>query len=332
MPVPTHWSIAHSASQSPTPEVTVVIPTRDRWERLGPTLTGALRQEQVELEVVVVDDGSQVPAPEAVAGLAEPRVSLIRAEAPRGVAAARNAGIAHARGDWIAFLDDDDLWSPRKLRTQVDAARAADAIFAYGSAIVVDTGLRPLASYPAPDTSTLARDVLRTNGVPAGASNVVARAAAVRDLGGFDESFAHLDDWDLWVRLSDAGPAAAAPDVLVAYVQHEGNRLLSDDHSVMREFRQLSLKHRELARRRGTRLDGADFSRWVAHAHRRAGRRASAARVYMYGAIAYRSPGNIIRALGTALGERAMQRFAPPPPGAVTDPAAQAPDWLARYE
>ncbi|HWC32537.1 MAG TPA: glycosyltransferase family 2 protein, partial [Actinomycetota bacterium] len=124
---------------SPPPEVTVVIPTRDRWSLLATAaLPAALVQEDVDLEVVVVDDGSRDETPERLAELTDPRLRVIRNLEPLGVAQARNAGIAAARGRWLAFLDDDDLWSPRKLRTQLDAARAAGASFVYAGVINVD--------------------------------------------------------------------------------------------------------------------------------------------------------------------------------------------------
>src|ERR687896_831399 len=109
----------------PAPDVTVVIPTRSRWDLLSTAaLPSALAQEDVEIEVIVVDDGSSDTTPDALAELADPRVRVLRHQRARGVARARNAGIAAARGEWIAFLDDDDLWSPRKLRLQLE--RAAD--------------------------------------------------------------------------------------------------------------------------------------------------------------------------------------------------------------
>jgi glycosyltransferase involved in cell wall biosynthesis len=91
------------------PDVSVVIPTRDRSRLLVLALRSALRQREVDLEVVVVDDGSGDDTPEVVAGLRDARVHLVRHPGPHGVSAARNSGIAAARGRWIAFLDDDDL-------------------------------------------------------------------------------------------------------------------------------------------------------------------------------------------------------------------------------
>jgi glycosyltransferase involved in cell wall biosynthesis len=311
------------------PELTVVIPTRDRWEIIGPSLAGALRQEDVDLEVVVVDDGSRAPAPQGAALLSDERVTLVRLERPCGVAAARNVGIARARGRWVAFLDDDDLWSPRKLRIQLDAASDAGASFAYSGAVVVDTDLDVLTEYIAPNPSTLVRDLLRVNAMPGGASNVIALTDVLRGLDGFDEGFAHLDDWDLWIRLADSSPGAACEDPLVAYVQHEGNRLLQDEGTVLREFSQLRAKHRERSARYGTAFDGADYTRWVAHAYRRAGRRWGAVSVYMRGAIAYRSPGNVIRGLVTIAGEGAMRRLAPR--NGAENHTGAPPAWLSLY-
>ena len=105
------------------PEVSVVIPTRDRSRLLGLTLHSVLWQRGVVVVVVVVDDGSTDDTAQTVAGLADPRVRLVRHDTAQGVSAARNRGITEAHGRWVAFLDDDDLWAPDKLACQLQAAR-----------------------------------------------------------------------------------------------------------------------------------------------------------------------------------------------------------------
>src|SRR3712207_5655017 len=105
------------------PEISVVIPTRDRCaELMVAGLPAALGQEGVDHEVIVVDDGSADGTSALLADREEGRLRVIRNDSPRGVAAARNQGLRAALAEWVAFLDDDDLWSPHKLRDQLDAA------------------------------------------------------------------------------------------------------------------------------------------------------------------------------------------------------------------
>src|SRR6476620_10544907 len=100
-----------------TPLVSVVVPNHNRARLLSRTLQSILAQQMGDLEVAVVDNGSTADTA-SVAAAADPRVVVLRNEAPAGVSAARNRGIAAARGAWLAFCDDDDLWSPEKLAHQ----------------------------------------------------------------------------------------------------------------------------------------------------------------------------------------------------------------------
>ena len=102
--------------------VSVVIPTRDRSHIVVDTVRSTLCQRHVELEVIVVDDGSRDATAEALEALGDPRVTVLRNASSCGVAGARNRGIERAAHPWIAFLDDDDRWSPDKLRVQLDRA------------------------------------------------------------------------------------------------------------------------------------------------------------------------------------------------------------------
>jgi glycosyltransferase involved in cell wall biosynthesis len=310
------------APRARRPEVSVIIPTRNRWELVGQSVTGALRQEDVDAEVVLVDDGSTDPMPE-------------------GAARARNLGIEAARGAWLAFLDDDDLWSPRKLRTQLDAAARAGADFVYGSAVVVGEDLRVRHEQPAPDAGGIAREILVRNAIPGGCSNVTARSELVRRVGGFDESLSVLADWDLWIRLALHAPAAACPEVLLAYLSHPGNMVVRGEYDTLREFRMLEEKHRAASLAEGVRFDRRRVYRYFARGHRRAGRRVDAARTYLRLAAAERSLADAGRALGALAGLPLLAS-----PRAATRrrrlgllranlPAAAslgAPAWLALYQ
>jgi hypothetical protein len=256
------------------PEVSVVIPTRDRWQRLARTLACVQRQQGVTLQIVVVDDGSADGTAQRARALGDARILAVRHERSLGLAGARNAGIRAATGDWIAFLDDDDLWSETKLVSQLRAARRAQADWCYAGAAFVNErgGLLGLAEPPDPEAVLqLLRGV---NVIPAGASNVLVRAALLDRVGAFDERLSHFADWDLWIRLAAAARPATVEEPLLAYVQHAGNMRLTDSDGLVRELERLDAKH-GLA---GNAEPGRSaMLQWIAQSQWRTGRRGAAA-------------------------------------------------------
>jgi glycosyltransferase involved in cell wall biosynthesis len=311
-------------SSPPTPVVSVVIPTRNRWRRLQRALRMALEQEGIDLEVVVVDDGSTDDSPPAIGAVQDPRVRMLRNETSRAVAAARNRGIQAATAEWIAFLDDDDLWSPHKLRLQLERVAATGADLAYAGAVRLREPDIVLGVDAAPSPLDFARQMLVTNVLPSGPSNVLARADLVRRLGGFDEALDFAADWDLWIRLGLRGSAAACPELLVGYVEHEGNMSVSVGDAAIAEFRYLVAKHRSASAEAGVRFDVARFMRGVAYGHLRAGRRLQAARAYVRGAVSG-NVGNVARAAAAAVGGPPARRLS-------HDEGVSPPDveWLKR--
>ena len=283
------------------PEVSVVIPTRNRWELLSRhALASALAQVDVEVEVIVVDDASDDGSEERLEAVADPRVRMIFRDRQGGQAVALNDGIEAARGEWIALLDDDDLWSPRKLRAQLDATSAA-ASFVYGSMVAVDISGRVLEAVPTPPPGEL-RELLRRHNVLRCPSSVMARTEFVRKVGGLDDTLNELTDWDFFIRLADAGRCAACDEIVVAYLVHPQNRRLRQDSDVETEFRYLAAKHE-----RGLPLERAGFARWVAMGHLRAGRKGTALKTYLRSAVRDRDPGNAVRAGAAIFGEGAFK-------------------------
>ena len=318
------------------PEVSVIIATRNRWPMLSSNaLPSALGQEGVELEVVVVDDASDDGTAEHVEGLADSRVRVVRNETNRRLPASRNVGAEVARGTWLAFLDDDDLWSPRKVRAQIDAAEASATSWVYAQCVVVDAELRPLDLHPFPAPEELDELLRGGNHVPGGGSNVIVRAKAFDEIGRFDEGLRFFEDWDLWLRLVQVALPAACPDVLVARVEHGSNMLFRDEADIGATFERILAKH-------GPVSDGQRqaVAEWIAHEHMRAGFNLRAARYYARAAVAYRSPGNAAAAAGALLGRHglsAASRLLVATRGAthleeaaLPDPP-EAPEWLAAF-
>ena len=249
------------------PVVSVVIPTRNRERLIAAAVANALAQREVDLEVVVVDDASTDGTATVLRELNDPRVRVVTRPTQGRLAAARNSGIEAAQGEWIALLDDDDVWSPDKLVRQVRVAREGDAGFAYSGAITVDQNLHPLHLWRLPEPDHLLAELLALNVLPAGASNVLVRTDLLRRLGGFDVSLSHTADWDMWIRMANAVAGAVVTEIQVAYRIHphgqESNRgdemmeeleLIEDKHSALRSQLEVQLDvgaFRDYARKRG---------------------------------------------------------------------------------
>jgi glycosyltransferase involved in cell wall biosynthesis len=306
------------------PEVTVIIPTRNRRELLlSMGLRSARDQQDVDHEVIVVDDGSTDGTAAAVQAIGDPRVTVLMAGG-QGAAHARNVGIAAASAGCIAFLDDDDAWSPRKLRKQIDVLSETQADFVYSPALLIDRRHVPLSLLPAPDPGRLDDDLRERNAMPAGGSNVVVRTELIRRLGGFDESLLHLEDWDLWLRMGQVARGAVCDEILVAYLCHEDN-LVAFESDATPEFQRIMERYR--LRKTDAREAALAGVRWRAFALRRAGERVSAARVYARSAVALRSPMMLVRGVAALFGEAVMDVGAR---RRLRKPVA--PPWLSLYQ
>jgi glycosyltransferase involved in cell wall biosynthesis len=177
----------------------------------------------VELEVIVVDDHSTDATIEIVRqDFADPRLRLIQAS-DLGAAAARNQGLAIARGELIAFLDADDLWHPDKLASQVMQLQAhPEAAMAYSWTHYIDHEGNPL--YPGRRwryEGDVYAALFENNFIESG-SNLLIRRSALNHVGGFDPSFTCVHDWELWLRLAEHYPVALVRQVHVQYRQHPG--------------------------------------------------------------------------------------------------------------
>jgi glycosyltransferase involved in cell wall biosynthesis len=288
------------------PEVSVVVPTYNRKHLIAPTLAGALGQEDVELELIVVDDCSPDGTAERLGRIEEPRLRVIRHPTNRRQAAARRSGIEAARGEWVAMLDDDDFWAPRKLRDQLDAAIAAGADLAYSTALVLDETLEPVGAFYPPAPEEQPRRILESSSLPAGSSNLIVRRELLEAVGGPDEGLDPLSDWDLFTRLLLNGRPAVREQPDVGYVLRAGSISAAQMDEHFAELELIERRYREQRERYGAELNGVEFSRWLAGGLRRGGNRRDAVRAYLRGARRFHSPGNVVRALGAMLGERAM--------------------------
>jgi len=189
----------------------VVIPAYNVAPFINETLESVFAQTFTDYEVIVVNDGS--PDTDEFEGVIKPhlgRIKYLRQE-NRGASVARNTGLQSARGEFVAFLDADDLWLPNYLEEQMKFIRArgcdlacADATFFGDAAIESRTYMDTLMNdAPAADDVTFLQLVDAERSLIT--SGVVARRAPIMEVGLFDEALRNAQDLDLWLRLARSG-------------------------------------------------------------------------------------------------------------------------------
>lgn len=182
--------------------VSVIVPTRDRPGVLHQALTSVLRQSYRTVEVVVVNDGGQ-DVDATVRALGDRLdIRVIRLPASRGVSAARNAGIDVARGEYLAFLDDDDLYLSHHLESAVQLLHSGAADLVYATSAVSAVRMQPHEADGW--AGTVAFDLPFIEGLMAVTNYVPTSAAVCRALppdARFDTELRVQEDWDMWLRL-----------------------------------------------------------------------------------------------------------------------------------
>lgn len=185
----------------PENDISVIIPAFNRRREIPRAIASVLGQTRPAAEILVVDDGSSDGTPEAVLQQRDPRIKLLHHAQNRGAAAARNTGIEAAQAGWIAFLDSDDEWDPRKLALQMEALSQApaDTLAGVTGYIIRDyrTGEERRLSFTERD-ATLDSIVW---GCPLGlGSTLLARREAFAAVGLLDPELPRLEDWEWLMR------------------------------------------------------------------------------------------------------------------------------------
>ncbi len=178
-------------------DVTVVIPTHNRWPLLRVALGTVLAQRDVHVRAIVIDGCSTDETRDALDCLDDERLLVVHEDMCRGVAAARNRGLAEVATEWVAFLDDDDVFGPdhvaAMLRAGLKRRDSARVGLVYGGHIVTDRQRCPLRAAPATSEDGVPAELLSANvlGPP---SAILLRTEAVRTVGGFDERLSKRSD------------------------------------------------------------------------------------------------------------------------------------------
>jgi glycosyltransferase involved in cell wall biosynthesis len=181
--------------------VSVVIPPRNRPEMLGAAIDSVLAQTFTDYEIVVVINGPDNPSTPKTSEIATSTGCRIVRIERGGIAVALNAGIAAARGEWIAFLDDDDLWEPNRLEAELQFADAVAADVIFCNIVKFDETRNALEPPLRPPPGMSVAEAMTLKNYGGGCSPAMAKRAAILDVGAFDETL-NSPDWDLWMRLA----------------------------------------------------------------------------------------------------------------------------------
>ncbi|MDS0284546.1 glycosyltransferase family 2 protein [Haloarcula onubensis] len=207
--------------------VSVVVPAYERADVVGRAIDSALAQTVADIEVLVVDDGSEDDTEAVVGEYADDRVRYLAHDTNRGVSAARNTGVAAATGEYVAFLDSDDEWLPRKLERQLavldgrgdgwvgaycDVATAGLSRLGRLAGVVSETLFRSGA--PREGGRELAESLLAMRVFMGPGSTLLVERRVLDRTGGFDEGLSIYEDWDLVLRVLAEGKLAYVDEAL----------------------------------------------------------------------------------------------------------------------
>lgn len=253
------------------PLASVVLPTYNRTKHLGRAIESVLNQRFEDFELIVVDDGSTENTEAVVERFDDDRVNYLEHRVNQGGSAARNTGIEASRGDYVAFLDDDDSWLPHKLGRQIERLEecSEEWVAAYCNFHLVRHGAssrirESIAAVLPVEISALRPEggaelipmVLMRNFPLGGTSTLVVRRSTIDRLGGFDPTFQRHQDWEFLVRLLQLGKLTCVDEDLV--VKHESSEPSGDTvRAAQREFFAAFCSEIERAERNGYDVTGA---------------------------------------------------------------------------
>ncbi|MDX6153991.1 glycosyltransferase family A protein [Marinococcus sp. PL1-022] len=210
-------------------EVSVVIPTHNRANTVVKAVNSVLKQTYKDFSIIVVSDGSSDDTELVMKKIEEEenKVNFFSYEVPKGGNYARNLGIEFSESEYIAFLDDDDEWSPDKLKKQMEIIKNDKEIgLVYtGSKLIYQKENLSYFSLPK-EKGDLSKKILFKNYIGT-TSSVVIKKSLLNDCGSFDTELEAKQDYDLWIRICQKTKIGIVTDACVNYYNDIGNNQIS---------------------------------------------------------------------------------------------------------
>jgi len=224
--------------------VSVIIPTYNYANFIGEAIGSVIAQTYKKLEIVIVDDGSTDNTREIVKHFIEKTkivsISYVYQD-NKGPSAARNAGIRQSSGEYVAFLDADDIWLPNKLQLQMDIISKDRSIglITCGRYDIDKDGevLGPFLGFKNKNRYKLLNEFFTRNVICAGGSSTLIRRKCFNELGVFDETLAVAEDWDMWLRICKIYRFESINIPLIKVRIHEGSQSYYASKNLINEFK-----------------------------------------------------------------------------------------------
>lgn len=202
-------------------KVSVIIPSYNR-EEVKRAVKSALNQTINDIEVIVVDDHSSTPASNHLSEIEDDRLEVVRHKVNKGGSAARNTGIKKAKGEYIAFLDDDDEWKKQKLEKQLKKLEKLSDSYIGCYSKVIYCSERKKEVVGSNIEGDFTEKLLKTEVAGNFGSTLLVKKEVVAEIEGFNEEFERHQDWEFVLRLLEKGKIAVIEEPLVLTHSSEG--------------------------------------------------------------------------------------------------------------
>lgn len=213
-------------SSSLHPLVTVVVPTYNRLALVKQAIASVVAQTYNNWELIIVDDGSDDGSSEAIIAMNDTRIKVVRMLHFGNIATLRNIGVKAGSGEWLAFLDSDDIWIPQRLEIQLLMLLQHGKRWGYGGFELMNKEMYTIpnkAGTYRPISGWIVEEVLATE-ASVSISALMLERTLFGEVGGFnsDAELLYREDYELVIRLALKSEALAIPELLVRVREHEG--------------------------------------------------------------------------------------------------------------
>lgn len=222
------------------PLVSVIIPVYNSANYIAETINSVLQQSVRDFEIIVVDDGSTDHLKEVLDPFIVSKQIIYIPQVNRGVSAARNHGYGKSNGEYVAFLDSDDVWLSDNLEAKLNKFKSGDFGLVHADAVVIDEHSNPLQQMLSGNEGNLLNDMLAWNGtqVP-GPSSILVKREVVEKIGLFDEQLSTSADQDFFIRVAVRYKIGRVAKPTWMYRIHGNNmhkNIARMEHDVLRVF------------------------------------------------------------------------------------------------